>query len=224
MIKLKKIFIVSALFVFLLNTCVYADFDNILREKYIVEYKYGDYISRTDGLIPILRIFGINDEVAIDSFFSDYVVMPLKYLDDSNIVDTGYILWAASHGIAKGDGTNFNGEKLITLDDTLVYIMRCLKNNINYTPDEAYKEAVSLGLIKPEDKDFSNRKVPISFNYYSVILNRLLDKTVDNYYIYTIDTNSKKLLRETNTDTKFTYKVLVNDFQLLGCKERGDSI
>ena len=55
---------------------------------------------------------------------SDYVVMPLKDLDDSNIVDTGYILWAASHGIAKGDGTNFNGEKLITLDDTLVYIMR----------------------------------------------------------------------------------------------------
>ena len=186
MIKLKKIFIVSVLFVFLLNTFVYADFDNVLKEKYIVEYKYGDYISRTEGLIPILRIFGINDEVAIDSFFSDYVVMPLKDLD--------------------------------------VYIMRCFKNNINYTPDEAYKEAVSLGLIKPEDKDFSNRKVPISFNYYSVILNRLLDKTVDNYYIYTIDTNSKKLLRETNTDTKFTYKVLVNDFQLLGCKERGDSI
>jgi len=43
-IKLKKIFIVSALFVFLLNTFVYADFDNVLKEKYIVEYKYGDYI------------------------------------------------------------------------------------------------------------------------------------------------------------------------------------
>lgn len=224
MIKLKKIFIISVLLVFILNTYVYADFDNILREKYIVEYKYGDYISRTDGLIPILRIFGINDEVAIDSFFSDYTVMPLKDLDDNNIINTGYILWAANHGIAKGDGTNFNGEKLITLDDTLVYIMRCLKNNTDYTPDEAYKESISLGLISPDDKDFLDRKVPISFDYYSVILNRLLNKTVDNYYIYTIGTNSKKILSKTNTDTKFTYKVLVNDFQLLGCKERGDSL
>ena len=55
---MKKIFIVSVLFVFLLNTFVYADFDNVLKEKYIVEYKYGDYISRTEGLIPILRILG----------------------------------------------------------------------------------------------------------------------------------------------------------------------
>lgn len=102
----------------------------------------------------------------------DYV----KYADR----DLGYVRLAFYHGLAKGEMIQarryFYFDRPVTLKETAVYMMRCLKGFDIGDLEDNFKMAKESELIKPNDTVFNDGDSLITPNYFCVMLQRFLNQ------------------------------------------------
>lgn len=112
------------------------------------EFGWDDYVKRGDLTLMIVRAFHLN--MMNKGNFED--VKDLDYYSDA-------IATLKAHGIAKGDGKNFNPKKYVTIGEAILIIERSVKvanNNV-----------------------VVNREVDLAQLYDEVNLDQLYDKEID---------------------------------------------
>lgn len=113
------------------------------------------YVSREECIKSILRIIGVNDEMA----------QKYTYLNDENggfcdinyctDISKGYINFAKINGLAFGtydktnDCTFFYPKKAVSLNDCLTFMLRCLDNSEKIS--DVLSSATENGIIKSND-------------------------------------------------------------------------
>ena len=164
-------------------------------------------ITRYKGLIPFLKIIGINDDVASKYYNNEYAKPVFRdlYLEDN--INEGYILFAGLKGIAVGDGEeNFHGEEPLKIIDTILFSVRCIDNSQQYDIDLALKRAKEFGLIMDSDLKNNDLYSYISNDYYNMIIKRMLNTKANRYYQIVADGWFIDVIEKHNTDDNLLYK------------------
>ena len=163
-------------------------------------------ITRYKGLIPFLKIIGINDDVASKYYNNEYAKPVFRdlYLEDN--INEGYILFAGLKGIAVGDGEeNFHGEEPLKIIDTILFSVRCIDNSQQYDIDLALKRAKEFGLIMDSDLKNNDLYSYISNDYYNMIIKRMLNTKANRYYQIVADKSYIDVIEKHNTDENLLY-------------------
>lgn len=116
------------------------------------------YISREECIKSVLRVIGVNDEIAQKyTYLSDKNdgFCDINYCTD---ISKGYINFAKINGLAFGtyDKTNdcsfFYPKKAVSLNDCLSFMLRCLDNSAKISDETTLlSSATENGIIKSND-------------------------------------------------------------------------
>ena len=158
------------------------------------------YVSREECIKSILRIIGVNDEMA----------QKYTYLNDENggfcdinyctDISKGYINFAKINGLAFGtydktnDCTFFYPKKAVSLNDCLTFMLRCLDNSEKIS--DVLSSATENGIIKSNDY-FLNYQ-----GYYNLLFRMLNSK---RYCFVKTSSDMKTVFIEKDKDRNITY-------------------
>ncbi len=191
---MKKYFIAVSIILVMLNIInVFGNDYDILTEKKIIDDYYfeNQSVTRYKGLIPLMKIMGVDDETAEFYAGIDFSVPVFRdlYLDSS--AEEGYIIIAGLNNIAIGDNLQekaFNGERELKVGEMLLFAMRCVDGSAQFDINTAYEKAKALGIVLDEDGQACNLNSNISMEYYLTILSRMMDLSEDMEF--KLDTSS----------------------------------
>lgn len=163
------------------------------------------YVSREECIKSVLRIIGVNDEMA----------QKYTYLNDENggfcdinyctDISKGYINFAKINGLAFGtyDKTNdcsfFYPKKAVSLNDCLTFMLRCLDNSEKIS--DVLSSATENGIIKSNDY-FLDYYFLNYQGYYNLLFRMLNSK---RYCFVKISNNMKTVFIEKDKDRNITY-------------------
>ncbi len=153
------------------------------------DFGFNDYVKRGDITVMIVRAFQFSTLLEdLENGFSD-----VPY--DSYFYNA--ILFAKKHGIAKGDGKNFNPNKYVTIGEAIALIERSVivaNMNVKIAEDVDLHE-----LYKDEDLDNYATRYDIAKMLYYVLTGDLFDE--DNKD----DDDDVVIVYKTNNDSKATF-------------------
>lgn len=163
------------------------------------------YVSREDCIKSILRIIGVNDEMA----------QKYTYLNDENggfcdinyctDISKGYINFAKVNGLAFGtyDKTNdcsfFYPKKAVSLNDCLTFMLRCLDNSEKIS--DVLSSATENGIIK--SNDYFLDYYFLNYQGYYNLLFRMLNSKI--YCFVKTSSDMKTVFIEKDKDRNITY-------------------
>ena len=163
------------------------------------------YVSREECIKSILRIIGVNDEMA----------QKYTYLNDGNggfcdinyctDISKGYINFAKINGLAFGtyDKTNdcsfFYPKKAVSLNDCLTFMLRCLDNSEKIS--DVLSSATENGIIK--SNDYFLDYYFLNYQGYYNLLFRMLNSKI--YCFVKTSSDMKTVFIEKDKDRNITY-------------------
>lgn len=153
------------------------------------DFGFTDYVKRGDITVMIVRAFQFSTLFEdLEDGFSD--VQSDSYFYNA-------ILFAKRHGIAKGDGKNFNPNKYVTIGEAIALIERSVavaNMNVKITADIELHE-----LYKSEDMDNYATRYDIAKMLYYVLTGDLFDEENKD------DDDDVAIVYKTNNDSKVTF-------------------
>lgn len=163
------------------------------------------YVSREECIKSILRIIGVNDEMA----------QKYTYLNDENgsfcdinyctDISKGYINFAKINGLAFGtydktnDCTFFYPKKAVSLNDCLTFMLRCLDNSEKIS--DVLSSATENGIIK--SNDYFLDYYFLNYQGYYNLLFRMLNSII--YCFVKTSSDMKTVFIEKDKDRNITY-------------------
>lgn len=163
------------------------------------------YVSREECIKSILRIIGVNDEMA----------QKYTYLNDENgdfcdinyctDISKGYINFAKINGLAFGtydktnDCTFFYPKKAVSLNDCLTFMLRCLDNSEKIS--DVLSSATENGIIK--SNDYFLDYYFLNYQGYYNLLFRMLNSKI--YCFVKTSSDMKTVFIEKDKDRNITY-------------------
>ena len=163
------------------------------------------YVSREECIKSILRIIGVNDEMA----------QKYTYLNDENggfcdinyctDISKGYINFAKINGLAFGtydktnDCTFFYPKKAVSLNDCLTFMLRCLDNSEKTS--DVLSSATENGIIK--SNDYFLDYYFLNYQGYYNLLFRMLNSKI--YCFVKTSSDMKTVFIEKDKDRNITY-------------------
>ena len=163
------------------------------------------YVSREECIKSILRIIGVNDEMA----------QKYTYLNDGNggfcdinyctDISKGYINFAKINGLAFGtydktnDCTFFYPKKAVSLNDCLTFMLRCLDNSEKIS--DVLSSATENGIIK--SNDYFLDYYFLNYQGYYNLLFRMLNSKI--YCFVKTSSDMKTVFIEKDKDRNITY-------------------
>ncbi len=163
------------------------------------------YVSREECIKSILRIIGVNDEMA----------QKYTYLNDENggfcdinyctDISKGYINFAKINGLAFGtydktnDCTFFYPKKAVSLNDCLTFMLRCLDNSEKIS--DVLSSATENGIIK--SNDYFLDYYFLNYQGYYNLLFRMLNSKI--YCFVKTSSDMKTVFIEKDMDRNITY-------------------
>ena len=166
------------------------------------------YVSREECIKSVLRIIGVNDEIAKEyTYLSDKNdgFCDINYCTD---ISKGYINFAKINGLAFGtyDKTNdcsfFYPKKAISLNDCLSFMSRCLDNSAKISDETTLlSSATENGIIKSDDY-FLDYYFLNYRSYYNLLFRMLNSK---RYCFVKTSSDMKTVFIEKDMDRNITY-------------------
>lgn len=171
-----------ALLVSLSFVDVFGDDYSSLIEKGIIDETYldGQAMTRLRGLIPLLRAVGVDDEKAEYYLNVDFCKPVFEDLTLYDELEMCYIIVAGVNGVAYGESTDgyrfyFNGERELKVGEALLFAVRCIDREGEYSSfSAAYEKAKELGIVL-EEEWFADLTANIDMDYYMTILERVIE-------------------------------------------------
>lgn len=166
------------------------------------------YVSREECIKSVLRIIGVNDEIAKEyTYLSDKNdgFCDINYCTD---ISKGYINFAKINGLAFGtyDKTNdcsfFYPKKAVSLNDCLSFMSRCLDNSAKISDETTLlSSATENGIIKSDDY-FLDYYFLNYRSYYNLLFRMLNSK---RYCFVKTSSGMKTVFIEKDMDRNITY-------------------
>lgn len=227
---IKKIFLFLLSWIFLLNSnflLIFAENNNDINQdiKELVDFGIINSnildkktLTSEDIIIPILKIVGVNDELA--DFYGENVTFEQSdYYDYSDfytnleLQESGYYVCVLDClGIIYGKNKKFKKEvffsKEVTAQECVGFMMRFLSekaDEFDYDED-LFKEAQKNGLIKKDDNFYEDGQKKINAIEFCKLLNRMLYHKVGRYFSGIQDTRKR-----INNDENFKYINLLKE-------------
>lgn len=163
------------------------------------------YVSREECIKSVLRIIGVNDEIAKEyTHLSDENggFCDINYCTD---ISKGYINFAKINGLAFGtydktnDCTFFYPKKAVSLNDCLTFMLRCLDNSEKIS--DVLSSATENGIIK--SNDYFLDYYFLNYQGYYNLLFRMLNSKI--YCFVKTSSDMKTVFIEKDMDRNITY-------------------
>jgi len=145
-------------------------------------------ITRRECITAIMKICGVSDETALRYQNANYITKVYNDVRDNN----GFIVISKFNGISFGIlsddyGTYFAPDKVVTIDECIAFMTRCLSKDENSDLVTSFSTAKDIGLIYENDSFFDKEKELLSKDDFYLLLYRMMHQKRYKYYDVAVD-------------------------------------